>query len=165
MSYLMAGIWKFPQKVPFLDFSGSCRVQVNLVVLVLYEKFHYSGIPSIRIQLQTYVDLFWNKQDYLKKCILVWIRKNCTGLWRELFRFALFEKFWCENCISSIWPQGQNFLGQNVSRVKVSGVKVSFEELGVKVSGVKVPLGSKCPGVKVSLGSKWVWANPHYKES
>ena len=103
------------------------------------------------------LDLFWNKQDYLKKCILVWIRKNCTGLWRELFRFALFEKFWCENCISSIWPQGQNFLGQNVSRVKVSGVKVSFEELGVKVSGVKVPLGSKCPGVKVSLGSKCPW--------
>ena len=41
---------------------------------MLYEKFHYSGIPSIRIQLQTYVDLFWNKQDYSKKCILVWIR-------------------------------------------------------------------------------------------
>ena len=39
----------------------------------------------------------------------------------------------------------------------MSGVKVSFEELGVKVSGVKVPLGSKCPGVKVSLGSKCPW--------
>ena len=39
----------------------------------------------------------------------------------------------------------------------MSGVKVSFEELGVKVSGVKVPLGSKCPGVKVSLGSKCLW--------
>ena len=34
---------------------------------------------------------------------------------------------------------------------------MSFEELGVKVSGVKVPLGSKCPGVKVSLGSKCPW--------
>ena len=42
-------------------------------------------------------------------------------------------------------------------RVKIFWVKVSFEELGVKVSGVKVPLGSKCPGVKVSLGSKCRW--------
>ena len=45
----------------------------------------------------------------------------------------------------------------------MSGVKVSFEELGVKVSGVKVPLGSKCPwgqsvfGVKMSVGSKCLW--------
>ena len=46
-------------------------------------------------------------------------------------------------------PRVKIYLGS-----KCLGVKVSFEELGVKVSGVKVPLGSKCPGVKVSLGSK-----------
>ena len=74
---------------------------------MLNEKFHYSGIPSIRI--------------------LHFLRSFDVKI---------------------------AFLGQNVSRVKVSGVKVSFEELGVKVSGVKVPLGSKCPGVKVSVGSK-----------
>ena len=34
---------------------------------------------------------------------------------------------------------------------------MSFEELGVKVSGVKVPLGSKCLRFKVFLGSKCPW--------
>ena len=60
-------------------------------------------------------------------------------------------------------PRVKMYLGS-----KCPGVKVSFEELGVKVSGVKVPLGqsvlgSKCfwgqsvLGVKVSLGSKCRW--------
>ena len=49
-------------------------------------------------------------------------------------------------------PRVKMYLGS-----KCPGVKVSFEELGVKVSGVKVPLGSKCLGFKVFLGSKCPW--------